>query len=470
MNWPDVAGSVALGAAGALLLWGCYRAVEIKWPDRYAGMTQTFALRARQTLGRFVTFRCLPTALVVVIVSLTCERVVGAPGAAVIGGAVAALPSVLVHGYVFGRSMVKGGDHTVNYGIFHLAMALMIAIAALAALPARVLLGPLVPQPEVLLDSIWAALIAVGIGGAAVAVLRPRPPDAPEFGPRYWIDRAKRDTGVAIFDRAFEVSRERGADPLLVWARLVGEVVQRPRWMRWLEFQLARWRPATSVGVMQVPGSEAKTDIDSVDVGVSQMAGRWALVATEYGYATDYNSIWTTATEWNAEADYVDRVYSIHAELLSGCSEPSGWPGVLIETRRYPGRIALRGITSADRVACADPSRPDRQTEVSPSRRSDDGLWAFEIDVPLGVSTLELTAHTEVEGLVTQVVLSRGELSWAGPAEIRPTTQPRRDSWTMTNADAAALPGATDRLRLATDSGSDGDETDPLGELEPSQS
>jgi hypothetical protein len=69
--------SVWIALLTSAILFGAYRTVEWRWPERYIGMSQTFGLSTQETWVRFVLYRALPTYVFAATCFVTVERVGG---------------------------------------------------------------------------------------------------------------------------------------------------------------------------------------------------------------------------------------------------------------------------------------------------------------------------------------------------------------------------------------------------------
>ncbi|WP_372469457.1 hypothetical protein ACCO44_01445 [Microbacterium maritypicum] len=394
MSWLSVWDSVWIALLGSAMLYGTYRAVEWRWPERYLGMTQTFGLSSQQTWMRFAAYRCIPTYLFAATCIVTVERVGGNGWLA--AGVMWFVSVALTHGRVVLEGLIrKWGE--ANYAAYHLLMALLLAGIVLLAHWSAPSWAALVPPPDELLSALWSGLLVAGIGGFAVAVIRPRSERAPVYGEEYFVDRATRDVGIEALDWLFKECMRTGANPVLVKAVLVAEALQRPKWLRGIERVMVRVRLAKTSGVMQMPSREPLSDRESITEAANRFAGVWALRLTgpeEFQtWNVDLGDAWESVTTHNGDAKFAKTVRDIANYLLETVSgrwvSRSDSEPIVLELRRLPGKFILRGIASAAELSIVEINGKANYFTISaPPDQNPGTWWAWEHEVVSGVRVI----------------------------------------------------------------------------------
>lgn len=377
--------SIWIGCLASIVLYGCYRAVQWRWPERYIGMHETFGLSTQETWLRFLGYRALPTYLVAATTCITVERVGGWPW---VSAAVMWMLSVLLtHGRVVFESL-RSRPGEANYGGYHLQMILLLTSVMLGAVLSRHAWGTLVPPPEEFLGAIWSGLLVAGLGGFVVFALRPRSDASPIYGANYFVERATKEVGVELLDWLYAESVRTGADPLLLKSLLVVEVVQRPRWFRRLENLGVRLGVAKTSGAMQMPSRRPLSDRESISRAAEAYAGAWSFRYNEAGeystWAPDLGQLWPVTTRHNGDVRFTSAVAEVATSLAFGTPTftylKSPDVPIVFEIRRYAKRFALRGASHSSAFLFLEFERGTMATGriVSQAGGSEGDWWAWE--------------------------------------------------------------------------------------------
>ncbi|WP_307293678.1 hypothetical protein [Microbacterium natoriense] len=376
------------------MLYGTYRAVEWRWPERYIGMTQTFGLSAQQTSLRFFAYRCVPTYLFAATCFVTVERLGG--NAWISAGVMWTCSVAATHGRVVVEGLVrKWGE--ANYALFHLAMLVLLGGVVVAARLTTRTWAVLVPSPGELLAALWSGLLVAGIGGFAVFVLRPRKNSSPSYGAAYFVERASRDVGIEALDWLFAESLRVGANPILLKAILVVEALQRPRWARSVERAFVYLRLARTSGVMQMSSTRPLTDRESISEAATQYAGTWALRFQALDglptWTLDSGDAWEHVTAHNGDVAFAESVRDIANHLLETVSgrwtRRSENAPILLELRRFPARFAFRGVARADELTLLELNGAAHYQTISPpADRTPGSWWAWECEISPSARTV----------------------------------------------------------------------------------
>lgn len=379
--------SVWIALVTSAVLFGCYRAVEWRWPERYIGMYSTFGLSTQETWARFLAYRAVPTYVFTATCCVTVERVGGYTWLAALVVWLASV--VLTHGRVIARGLVRR-EGEVNYASYHLVMLVVLSATVAMAAIARGAWATLVPSPDDLLSAAWSGLVVAGLGGFIVVTLRSRDSDAPAYGPEYFVERAEREVGVGAFDFLHGECIRQGADPLLMKSLLVVEAIQRPLWLRNLERLSVRLRIARTSGVMQVTSSEPLSDEESIRLAVKAYAGTSCLRIEGEGdyryWSVDLGEMWGAMTKHNPDGKFARQVQDVARHLLHNVAEyiipESADAPIILELRRYPLTFALRGMTTADELSLVEVNGVARYHAIArPAIVRPGGWWAWEQEI-----------------------------------------------------------------------------------------
>lgn len=399
--------SVWIGAFASAILYGCYRVVEWRWPEKYLGMHETFGLSTQETWIRFLAYRALPTFLISASCFVTVDRLGGPIWLSAV--VIWSLSIAATHGRI-ALAAFRSRSGEVNYAGYHIQMILILSLVVASGLLCVPAWAPLVPTPEELVAAAWSGLLLAALGALLAISLKERPQGAPYYGSQYFIERAVRDVGLEALDWLFLESIRTGADPVLLKSILVVEVVQRPRWFRRLEALGARLGLKITTGAMQMSSSSPLTDRQSITRAAEAYSGHWSLRYEDQGgfsmWRADLGEMWPVSTRHNGDASFAEKVEQVantilnDSELFHFVDNPNS--GILLELRRLPQEFALRGVSQSEslRVIEFDSVGGKSQREVSIPGASS-GRWrAWQtaispsarrvaiIDMPSGVGSI----------------------------------------------------------------------------------
>lgn len=308
---------LVLGALGALLLHVFFRAVEVRWPESYYGLSDFTSYQISMRLSSYLTFRFLPVLVMSSIVSAIATS-------AGWRGQVAGLAVALIHGaWTAGRGAWNAFRQD---GVFARRLLLAAHLGVLTAVVVAGWIGAvlgstdavmeLVPEPVELRGNLWTAILA-GVFGAYLA----RVTQGSGVEPSELIRESSRRLGPEIIARAEEAADRHGADPELVKAILIVENLQRPRWIRSIERVAGRALPIGTYGVMQVRSDQPISDEESIEVAVStRLAGRRVPMSTWTSggrtYLTpDSEGLQRLIRSYNGNERFIELVEAVYYEL-----------------------------------------------------------------------------------------------------------------------------------------------------------
>lgn len=301
-----------LGVCGAFLLYVFFRAVEVRWPESYYGISDFTSYQISLHLGRYLAFRFLP----VLVVSFTTSVVATSLGS---GGIVTGLAVAAIHGLATaGRAMVGAFRHGRLFGrrlllAAHVGVFALVLIAGWAGgwLGKLDVSGSLVPELPEIRSNLWTALLA-GIFGAYLARVTRRS----EIEPAELISESMRRIDPQLLSLADEVAARHEAEANLIRALLLVENLQRPRWIRAIERLAGRRLPVGTYGIMQVRSDAPVSDAESIERAVSTKLAGAKVPKSSRGFP-DGEALRRQVRSYNGNERFVELVEMVYYELRS---------------------------------------------------------------------------------------------------------------------------------------------------------
>jgi hypothetical protein len=258
----DMAVGVLLGVA---FLYVFYRAVQADWPESYFGATDVSAYAVSMTPLHYALFRFLPLYATCVFVGVSLDRreTPGAVGALLVGVTHGALTlgRALV---VWARSKTDVRQHRASIALSRAFVLVGVVVVAAIAAATRDIVSPIVPPLRELSAALWTAIFA-GIAGAFLVRISRNALD--QYG---LVRRSFHEIPDRLFEVASAAAKLSGADEILVWAVMVVENVERPKWFRSLERLKARVAKHGTYGIMQVTSDRPLSDEESIQKTVAE--------------------------------------------------------------------------------------------------------------------------------------------------------------------------------------------------------
>lgn len=283
---------------GVALLHAFYRAVEFRWPASYMGAGDTGLYAILSTPGRYIAFRVVPVYIACVLVATSSARAGLDPLIASLG--VAALHGVVTNGRVAlqeVRTQAVVLRHRFPFVILRLFALLLILVVGVVGAYSHEAAAPLVPTLEQVGATLWTALLA-GILAAYVMKTTARGGG----GVDELIVRSYASLDEGLWEMAQVRALEHGADPRLLRAVMLIENIQRPAWLRSLEYAKARIVPAGTYGVMQVASSTPISDAESIEKAAIRLSGV-SVWDDEIG-VPDFDAVESAARSYNPDPAY----------------------------------------------------------------------------------------------------------------------------------------------------------------------
>lgn len=293
----EVALTIILGVG---FLHAFYRAVAVQWPTSYFTLDTRLGYAITATPARYTAFRFLPVYLACLFAAVTLARLGESPIAGAVG--IAALHAATTSGRAL-FSLWRGHEsrRKAPLALVHIAVALGVACAALAAIVTRRALRALVPPVDELSTGLWTAVVAAVLGAYIVHLSR-RTDDFTVS-----MSKSRHSISGKLWEKARADAVRHQADPELVHAIMLIENIQRPRWFRRLERLKGVFFRAGTYGIMQVQSSHPISDEESVERCVSERLNGVQVPLDDYGYP-DGDFVRTVALRFNPEVVYADSV------------------------------------------------------------------------------------------------------------------------------------------------------------------
>lgn len=374
--------SLLIGAAGAVLLALLYSALRTDWPDTYSTAKSSLASSSRSSPVKYLGFRLAPMFVIALLVARTAEDLKVSSGIAV-------ATVIATHlGATNGRALIglargQRRNRRLLLLLFHLLSGLLVLAAGLLGWAARGRLAPLVPEPQELVFALWTGAFV-----AIVGVALRRVAEFDDAGERYDVAAVEKEVGPELWQYVTEAAARNQCDPDVLKSVLAVEVLQRPRWLRRLEYAKGRVLKKGSYGVAQISADAPISDRESIDRLAATFRGYFPARSSRYG-TVRARSLAARMAQHNPDPEF--------------CTEASLWYQIL-----SPGAI------SASRAVSADGRPLIEVREVEPL----DG-------------SLRLSGTTSVEGnLLSHAYVMDDEVPHGGDISLAETT-PGRRTWEL---------------------------------------
>lgn len=305
-TFESVLASIALGVVSGLLVKLAYSAVRTQWPDSYVYDRSWLEKTQRSSLAGYAAFRTVPLGLCIylgaaTVVNQGLEKWWFAGAAWLTFSMLTTIRAVVKsfrdRNLRRRKDLVLGFLRLVSSGVLVTMTTLLAEWAPQFA-----------PAPRELVDAIWTAFFVALVAVGARGIIRTRTWQTEEK-----VAAAKRDMGDEIWNEIEETSRAVGADPDLVRAITVVEVLQRPRWMRRLERVLGRFQGRGTYGIAQVSSNQPVSDAESVAMLAEQLSRvRGSIAGSPWDRFEGYVPF---VQGRGATPGYVDEVLYLYAHL-----------------------------------------------------------------------------------------------------------------------------------------------------------
>lgn len=259
----------ALAFAGVACLQAIYIFLRTSWPETYTSLdTRIERQYHREPFRSVVLFRCLPVAIVTMLIAEYLERTQGFVWEGITGLVIVYL------GLSTGRAIVDvlrkpRHPNYLYFLLYHLTQALLVVGSSYCGVVFHDLWGKWAPTGSdmtlALLTGAFAATAAIGFR----SLLSPAQMTNDEL-----IRELREDIGESIIEYAhrqcFRLDPS-GDLSRLIEAILLAEAQQRPKLVRRLERVIGKFRKSGTYGVAQVKSSKPISDKESIDVLIRTM-------------------------------------------------------------------------------------------------------------------------------------------------------------------------------------------------------
>lgn len=246
--------SILIGACFALVLRAFFAAVKVDWPAAYySGDRRLDPIVSRDPV-RFSAFRFIPVYLSAVMVAAGAFQLDASPRHSLLafGAIFVALSSApAVWRDLHYRKSITGA----------LLLDLFILIGTIGSMVVAFLtyhrVSFIAPDLRGLATNVWATVLALSLAALAISLVKKRFPD------NELIERSLSELGPTVEGRIREAAYP-DTDALLAIA--IAENLQRPPWVRRLEFRLLRGPLRGTFGVFQVASTKPLKDEAALEV------------------------------------------------------------------------------------------------------------------------------------------------------------------------------------------------------------
>jgi hypothetical protein len=170
----------------------------------------------------------------------------------------------------------------------------VVVVAGIAA-ETRGVVARFVPSLQDITTAFWTAVFA-GIAGAFLVRISRNALDA--YGLVY---RSFEQIPERLFQVASRAAKQADADETLVWALMIVENVERPKWFREIEWLKARFAKRGTYGIMQVASDHPLSDEESIERTVTE---RLAGVKVRSPRGLDVNALVAFAKTYNSNPSF----------------------------------------------------------------------------------------------------------------------------------------------------------------------
>lgn len=252
-------GALLLAILSGFSLTEIYRVIKSEWPLLYVNFTSVVDPIQRRSLLRWVLFRSCPAFVASAYTAVTVGRwghTVSGYLLALVGVHIVSMYSVpLVDG-------VKKQNLRSQQVLLWATSAFLVSVAAIAACLLRKYLEPFVPKPTEMVGVVWTGLFA----GSFFAIVKTRLQFDDGVLTQELIERSKEEIKIEFGQEIDRLSSKYFSDAVLITSIAVVENIQRPAWLRKIEFQLGRIRRRGTYGIMQISSAKPMTDGQSIEV------------------------------------------------------------------------------------------------------------------------------------------------------------------------------------------------------------
>jgi len=380
--------ALVVGLLAGVFLRLFYWSVRNEWPAAYSSVQSALEAQERERLSKYLLLRVAPVFLVGVFAAVTADRLHASTGIALT--AMLLVEVAGSNGLAAARLLFVGRGRSPRGGLlsYHVAVAVVVVLGGLLALPTHRFIAAAVPKPAELPAAAWTGLFA-----AVLAVSARRLVGSSTNQDRD-LDRGRSDVGEDLLRYARQAAARQDCDADVVEAILTVEGLQRPRWFRRLERLKGRVVAAGTYGVGQVSSPAPISDEASIDELCRCFRGYFP---TRSGYGTVRTALFEARVEEHnpdpvflglVSAEYQRLVQYPHAKSLQTARD--GRPEIeILPPVRVKRNWQLQGtawlpdgevLLAALHEGCEGPTRAEVTSDAPLG-----GRWRWQAEVPLNV-------------------------------------------------------------------------------------
>lgn len=334
--------AVLPAAVGAVLLYIFFRQVESRWPSSYYSVDDLLSRAVSRSPWRYAAFRFGP-------VYVACLLVADQANSELFAVLLLLLFHVLA---TVARSIaqrVRGGRVAMQVVASHLLITAGIALSGSAALLSYPLWATLLPDRDKYVEGLFTAVVTTLLF-FLISRLTTRSPEYPDG--RTLLQAFPREQ----VDRVVASAAKHRVDRDLALTLLVAEDLQRPVWVRRLEYSAGRLGIAKTFGPLQGSRRASADDAEAIDEALARIAP--ATLVRAGGHFVPQPVLQYHLERHNSSEVFIELAEAIFGavgnEVLANSEHvgADGSPGLrLLSKRRSGDRWLLMGDRSEELVA-----------------------------------------------------------------------------------------------------------------------
>lgn len=248
-----------------------YRVFQLKWPELYFSTQDKTALAVSVSWKRYATFRFLPVFVSISLYAGIFLKNFSLLEYIYISVASSIFYGIMTDGLAIIRVLTKSKNIKTYFNSWHqillhlVTITLLVFVGIISGIAANTtFVSSITPTPQGLVDNIWSSLIVVILAFYFKDVLSGE-------GPAENIIFKKSLEGIdpQILHAIDKYSKEEYANTTLVKAICIAENLQRPPWIRKVEYFTKFIRHEGTYGIMQVKSKNPITDLESVKIATT---------------------------------------------------------------------------------------------------------------------------------------------------------------------------------------------------------
>lgn len=249
-----------------------YKLFQISWPDLYFSADDIASYSISISPLKYLAFRLAPVFIIVCFVLGTTGKKLSQEEINKIGLLIGLLYTTTTHGVAIVKLLVGSKSITIYLNkyfqyFYHFVSIIFITLSCyIAALISKTeYIADLTPSLSGLVDNIWSSIIT-----ALLAVYIYKIYQGNNINTYEIIDRAYKKIPANIVNSITDYCMQKNADATLVMAICIVESIQRPLWIRRVEWLKSLLFKHGSYGIMQVEAEKFVKDEESIKIAVDR--------------------------------------------------------------------------------------------------------------------------------------------------------------------------------------------------------